>query len=558
MPFEANPMPVTPPQIPDSSVQGPVSDTLTAQDQSCVPRYDEWVSPTTPRDAFDAARSTRRVISVCREIFTDGDTPVSIYRKVAGSRPGTFLLESAEQGGVWTRFSFVGAENFGVLGEQDGKARWQPAAGELLTEERLLPGGVSHLAPVEALRHVYERWKSDPVFGLPPLASGFVGYLGWETVRQFERLADGPAEGPGLPSQRLSFVSELVVIDHRDGLVTLIVNVINDDLAKGADADTQWDDAQRRLDDLQDRLAAPASTPLATLDREAPAWPDRLTTEAEYLAGVEIAKRHIVDGDIFQVVLSQRFDLPCEAEPLNVYRVLRHLNPSPYLYLLSLEDNDGQPFAVVGSSPEALVTVHGDSVLTHPIAGSRPRGDSVEEDQQFERDLLADEKERAEHLMLVDLARNDLLRVCRSESVEVTEFMRVERFSHIMHIVSTVEGRLRSEHNSIDAFRATFPAGTLSGAPKPRALQIIDELEPVQRGVYGGVVGYFGFGGSADLAIAIRTATIRDGVAMVQAGGGIVADSVPELEELESRNKAAAPLRAVAIANTIQTFGGNA
>lgn len=515
------------------------------------------MSTTTPRDAFDAARSTHRVIPVCREIFADGDTPVSIYRKVAQSRPGTFLLESAEQGGVWTRFSFVGAGTFGTLGELEGRAVWRPAetSDEAVTEDRLLPGGVSGLAPVEALREVYERWKSAPLPGMPPLASGFVGYMGWETVRQFERLEHGPTEGPNLPAQGLSFVSELVVIDHRDGLVTLIVNVLNDDSVTEADAHAQWADAQRRLDDLQARLAAPAATPLGVLDRDAVAEPIRLTSEADYLAGVAVAKQHIVDGDIFQVVLSQRFDHRCDADPLDVYRVLRHLNPSPYLYLLSLEDNDGRPFAVVGSSPEALVTVHDDRVLTHPIAGSRPRGESIEEDQQFERDLLADDKERAEHLMLVDLARNDLLRVCRSDSVEVTEFMRIERFSHIMHIVSTVEGRLRPEQNSIDAFRATFPAGTLSGAPKPRALEIIDALEPVQRGVYGGVVGYFGLGGSADLAIAIRTATIRDGIAMVQAGGGIVADSVPELEDQESRNKAAAPLRAVAIANTLRTLG---
>lgn len=228
------------------------------------------------------------------------------------------------------------------------------------------------------------------------------------------------------------------------------------------------------------------------------------------------------------------------------------MNPSPFLYLVQLEDNEGVPFSVVGSSPEALVTVqeHG-HVMTHPIAGSRPRGETVEQDKQYARDLLADEKERAEHLMLVDLARNDLARVCEPGSVEVTEFMRIERFSHIMHIVSSVEGQVRPDQNPVDVFRATFPAGTLSGAPKPRALEIIDELEPVQRGVYGGVVGYFGLGGAADLAIAIRTATIRDGVAMVQAGAGVVADSVPETEDAECQSKAAAPLRAIAIANSL-------
>ena len=341
------------------------------------------------------------------------------------------------------------------------------------------------------------------------------------------------------------------MIDHREGTVVLLANVLNDGAA--GDAEEQWADAQARLDAMQRALAAPAASPLGALDREALPDAARLTEEADYLASVERSKRYIVDGDIFQVVISQRFDQPCSAEPLDVYRVLRHLNPSPYLYLLQLEDAGGRPFAVVGSSPEALVTVQERGhVMTHPIAGSRPRGATVDEDRQHERELLADEKERAEHLMLVDLARNDLLRVCEPSSVEVTEFMRIERFSHIMHIVSTVEGMLRQGQNPVDALRATFPAGTLSGAPKPRALQIIDELEPVQRGVYGGVVGYFGLGGAADLAIAIRTATIRDGVAMVQAGGGIVADSVPELEDQESRNKAAAPLRAVAIANTLR------
>ena len=518
---------------------------------------------TTTRAAFDAARASHAVIPVCREVFADADTPVGIYRKVAASRPGTFLLESAEQGGVWTRFSFVGAGSFGVLGEREGRAHWAPGAGSDgdicgIDEQRLLPGGVGGLAPVEALRAVYERWRAPQVEGLPPLASGFVGYLGWETVRQFERLEHGPSEGPGLPTQGLSFVSELVVVDHREGSVVLLANVLNDGAlgdpeSATATADEQWADAQARLDRLQRALATPVASPLGELDRGAMPEPRRVWGIDGYKAAVERAKQYIVDGDIFQVVPSQRFDQECTADPLDVYRVLRHLNPSPYLYLLQCEDAAGRPFAVVGSSPEALVTVQESGhVMTHPIAGSRPRGTTVDEDQQHERELLADDKERAEHLMLVDLARNDLLRVCDPSSVGVTEFMRVERFSHIMHIVSTVEGVLRDGQNPVDALRATFPAGTLSGAPKPRALQIIDEFEPVQRGVYGGVVGYFGLGGAADLAIAIRTATIRDGIAMVQAGGGIVADSVPELEEQESRNKAAAPLRAIAIANPLR------
>ncbi|QIM18355.1 anthranilate synthase component I [Leucobacter coleopterorum] len=510
---------------------------------------------TTTRAAFDAARASHAVLPVCREIFADADTPVSIYRKVAGGRAGTFLLESAEQGGVWTRFSFVGTGSFGVLGERDGRAHWVANPDDQsLSEERLLLGGVSELAPVEALRAVYERWRSPQVEGLPPLASGFVGYVGWDTVQQFERIEGGAVaagSGPGLPTQGLSFVSELVVIDHREGSVVLLVNVLNDD--ETVSGNDQWAYAQARLDSLQATLAAPASSPLGALDPDAMPYPTRRTTSAEFMETVNTAKRHIVDGDIFQVVPSQRFEQECLADPLDVYRVLRHLNPSPYLYLLQLEDNEGRPFAVVGSSPEALVTVQENGhAITHPIAGSRPRGATIEEDQQHERELLADEKERAEHLMLVDLARNDLLRVCQPDSVEVTEFMRIERFSHIMHIVSTVEGQVSEGNNPVDVFRATFPAGTLSGAPKPRALQIINELEPVPRGVYGGVVGYFGLGGAADLAIAIRTATIRDGIAVVQAGAGIVADSVPETEDAECLSKAAAPLRAVAVANTLR------
>lgn len=515
------------------------------------------MSFTTTREAFEAARADHSVIAVCREIFADADTPVAIYRKLAAGKSGTFLLESAEQGGVWTRYSFVGVGSFGVLTERGGQAHWVPDRRNGITAERLLPGGVSGLAPAEALRAVYEHWKqpqstlANATTGSLPLAHGFVGYLGWETVRQFERLPNGPASGAGLPTQMLSFVSELVVIDHREGSVVLLTNVLND--ADAEDAETQWRAAQTRLDALQAALSAPSSSPLGALNRLAQPTPQRLSSSETFMASVEQAKRYIVDGDIFQVVPSQRFDHPCEAEALDVYRVLRHLNPSPYLYLLEFEDHTGAPFAVVGSSPEALVTVHENGqVLTHPIAGSRPRGATVEEDQQHERELLADEKERAEHLMLVDLARNDLLRVCEPASVEVTEFMRVERFSHIMHLSSSVEGVLRAGMNPVDALRATFPAGTLSGAPKPRALEIIDELEPVQRGVYGGVVGYFGLGGAADLAIAIRTATIKDGVAMVQAGAGVVADSVPEREDAECISKAAAPLRAVAIANSLR------
>ncbi|MDA3148137.1 chorismate-binding protein [Leucobacter sp. UCMA 4100] len=505
---------------------------------------------TTTRAAFDQAAATNPIVSVCREVFADSDTPASIYRKVAASRPGTFLLESAEQGGVWTRFSFVGAGSFGVLSERDGRAYWAASPESAMTEERLLPGGVVSLEPLEAVQAAYERWKADQVDGLPPLTSGFVGYIGWDTIRQIETTLPDPGFGPAaVPVQGLSFVSELIVIDHREGSVILIANVLTDE--EGVPLDNAWDDAQARLDGLQRSLAASAAAPVATLNREAVTEAKRVTPQAEYLRLAQLTIDRIREGEAGQVVVSQRFDSECTADPLDVYRVLRHLNPSPYLYLLSYEGHDGEPFSVVGSSPEALITVNGGRVITHPIGGSKPRGTDASHDLQLEKELLADKKERTEHEMLVDLSKRDLSTFCVPESVHVSDLMRIERYSHVMHIVSTVEGELRPEESPVSALRATFPAGTLSGDPKPKALAIIDELETASRGVYGGVVGYFGLGGDADLAIAIRTATIRSGIATVQAGGGIVADSVPASEDEECRNKAAAPLRAVAIANTL-------
>ena len=500
---------------------------------------------TMQREDFERLLADRPVVPVTRVLFADGETPVGLYRKLAAGRPGTFLLESAEQGGVWSRFSFIGVDCFGVLGQEGDRAAWWGAA---LPAERLLDVPVSDLAPLEAVSAVYRRWASPAIPGFPPLTGGLVGYIGWEAVRQLEHLPDVPPADYEVPGQALVFVSELIVLDHRDGTVVLVANCLNDGRE---DVESMWADSQRRLDRLQEGLARPSAVSVGTLDVSAQPAPRARTRREDFLASVDAAKEHIREGDIFQVVISQRFEQDCPAEPIDVYRALRVLNPSPYMYLLSLEGPAG-PYAIVGSSPEALVKVTEGRVMTHPIAGSKPRGADPEEDLALEQSLLGDEKERAEHLMLVDLARNDLLRVCEAPSVAVTEFMRVERFSHIMHIVSTVEGTLRAGRDAVDVFRATFPAGTLSGAPKPRALEIIDELEPAQRGVYGGVVGYFGLTGDADLAIAIRTATIIDRVAYVQAGGGLVADSDPQSEFQESQNKAAAPLRAVAVANSLR------
>lgn len=496
----------------------------------------------TTRKQFDALLAEHRVVPVMRDLFADAETPVGIYRKLAMGAPGTFLLESAEQGGIWSRYSFIGVSSFGVLSQVAQAPCWLDYG---LSEERAI-GDLSGLSALEAVERVYLRWATPRVPGYPPLTGGLVGFIGWDAVRQIERLPDGPPADFAIPGQALSFVRELVVVDHRTGTVSLIVNVLND----GAESpEALWAGAQDSLDALQDQLAAPSESWVEEVDFATEPSP-RSRVEAEtFHSAVNVAKQYIREGDVFQVVLSQRFDHDVTADPLDVYRILRAFNPSPYMYLLSLAEPQGEPYWVVGSSPEALVKVERGRAVMHPIAGSRPRGETPESDADLATELLQDDKERAEHLMLVDLARNDLGKVCVAGSVEVTEFMQVERFSHIMHLVSSVEGTVRADAGPIETLRATFPAGTLSGAPKPRALEIIDELEPAARGLYGGVVGYLGFAGDLDLAIAIRTATISRGVARIQAGAGIVADSDPESEHQESHDKAAAPLRAVAVAN---------
>lgn len=499
----------------------------------------------TTREQFDDLLADHRVVPVIRELFADSETPVAIYRKLAAGAPGSFLLESAEQGGIWSRYSFIGVSSFGVLSQSGDSAVWLDYG---LSRARAL-GDEEFATPLDAVRRLHERWSTARVPGDPPLTGGLVGYIGWDAVRQIERLPNGPPADFPIPGQSLSFVRELVVVDHRTGAILLIANVVNDGTET---ADSLWRDAESALDSLQSRLAAPTRASVAEVDFAIDPKPRNRVDAETFRAGVAASKNYIREGDVFQIVLSQRFDLDVTADPIDVYRVLRALNPSPYMYLLSLAGADGEPLWVVGSSPEALVKVEHGRAYMHPIAGSRPRGDTPEADSELAAELSADEKERAEHLMLVDLARNDLQKVCEAGSVEVTEFMHVERFSHIMHLVSSVEGDLRAGVGPVDVFRATFPAGTLSGAPKPRALEIIDELEPAARGLYGGVVGYFGLSGDADLAIAIRTATISGGIARVQAGAGIVADSDPTSEYLESQHKAAAPLRAVAVANRMR------
>ncbi|MDP9416899.1 MAG: anthranilate synthase component I [Actinomycetota bacterium] len=486
---------------------------------------------------FRTLAKDRRVIPVTRRLLGDAETPVAAYRKLAGNRPGTFLLESAEHGRVWSRYSFVGARCAAVLTERDGAAVWTgtPPVG--------LPSGGD---PLSALRETVAALHTERLPDLPPLTGGLVGFIGYDAVRRLERLPELAEDDLRLPELAMMLATDLAVLDHADGSILLIANAINwDDTDERVDE--AWADAVARLDRMTRELAAPAPAAVAAYDAAAEPSFTRRTSAADYLTGVERAKEEIRSGEAFQVVLSQRFEQPTGADPLDVYRILRVTNPSPYMFLLRF---DG--FDIVGSSPEALVKVTEGRAMLHPIAGTRWRGATPEEDAALAAELLADPKERAEHLMLVDLGRNDLGRVCAPGTVEVVDFMSVERYSHVMHIVSTVVGRLAADRTAFDVLAACFPAGTLSGAPKPRAMEIIEELEPTRRGVYGGCVGYLDFAGDLDTAIAIRTALLRSGVAYVQAGAGLVADSDPAAEDAECRNKAAAVLRAVAVAATLR------
>ncbi|MFD4642509.1 anthranilate synthase component I [Lentzea sp. NPDC058436] len=491
------------------------------------------VSPT--REEFRELAVNRRVIPVVRKLLADAETPVGLYRKLGADQPGTFLFESAENGRSWSRWSFIGVRSSAALTATGGEAFWTG------TRPVGLPDGGD---PMKALRETIEVLRTDPLPGMPPLTGGMVGYIGYDAVRRLERLPVIAEDDLKLPEMVMLLATDLAALDHHEGTVTLIANAINwDDSTERVDA--AYDDAVRRLDEMTTALHTPAPPTAAVFSRPKPEF-RRRRSQAEHFAAVEKAKEAIRAGEAFQVVVSQRFEIDTDADALDIYRVLRATNPSPYMYLLRL---DG--FDIVGSSPESLVTVRDGKATTHPIAGTRWRSEDPEEDALLEKDLLADHKERAEHLMLVDLGRNDLGRVCKPGSVHVVDFFKVERYSHVMHIVSTVTGELAEGKTAYDAVAACFPAGTLSGAPKPRAMELIEELEPTRRGLYGGVVGYFDFAGDADTAIAIRTALVRDGVAYVQAGGGIVADSDPLAEDNECLNKAGAVLAAIATAQTM-------
>ncbi len=503
-------------------------------------------------EEFRRLAQDRRVIPVRTTILADSLTPIGIYRVlVADQDPpaaGTFLLESAAEGAQWSRYSFIGVSSKATLTTKDGQAYWQGS----------LPVGAPQGGdPVKAIQKTLEILHTAPLEDLPPLTSGLVGYLGWDLVRHWEKLPDRPQDDVNLPEFALNLVSDMAIHDNADGSLTLVANAVNFNNT-AENVDQAYQDALSRLEAMLAKLARPAQqTGVSRLKDQPERQPEDAAvkhtwSEQGFLDAVEKSKKNIVDGDVFQIVISRRFEVENRASALDVYRMLRRANPSPYMYLFNFADSSGQPFQVVGSSPEALVTLKDGLASTHPIAGSRPRGASYEEDQALAQELLADDKERSEHLMLVDLARNDISRIAVPGTVNVSQFMKVERFSHIMHISSTVTAQLHPDCSAYHVLRACFPAGTLSGAPKPRAMQLLDDYEPTARGIYGGVCGYFDFAGNMDMAIAIRTAVLKAGKAYVQAGAGIVMDSQPALEAEETVNKAAAPLRAIFAASELK------
>jgi anthranilate synthase component I len=498
---------------------------------------------TTTRAQFRALAAEHRFVPVTRKVLADSETPLSAYRKLAANRPGTFLLESAENGRSWSRWSFIGAGAPSALTVRDGEAAWIG-----VTPQDAPRGG----DPLAALRATMDLLATEPLAGLPPLSGGLVGFFAYDMVRRLERLPSLATDDLKLPDMLLLLATDVAAVDHHEGTITLIANAVN---WNGTDERVDWayDDAVARLDVMTEALGQPLPSTVATFGRPEPLHRSQRTLE-EYGAIVERLVGEIEAGEAFQVVPSQRFEMDTNADPIDVYRMLRVSNPSPYMYLLNIPKSDGSlNFSIVGSSPEALVTVKNGCATTHPIAGTRWRGQTEEEDILLEKELLSDEKERAEHLMLVDLGRNDLGRVCVPGTVRVDDYSHIERYSHVMHLVSTVTGRLAEGRTSLDAVTACFPAGTLSGAPKVRAMELIEEVEKTRRGLYGGVVGYLDFAGNADFAIAIRTALMRDGTAYVQAGGGVVADSNGPYEYSEAANKAKAVLNAIAAAETLKS-----
>ena len=490
------------------------------------------ISPS--RDDFHALAADHSVVPVWRELLADLITPVAAFARLCGDDQPGFLFESVEHGERWSRFSFVGRNPIATLVLRDG----------IVTVDGELPAAMPRdqgiLAAIEWLLAAY---RSPSLDALPPLHGGVVGYLGYDVVREVEDLAETPHDATGYPDAVMAVIGQLAAFDHFRQRVTLIDNVLVPDGATTADLDRLYDEAALRLKQLAADGASPLAEPMVDPPSPSPDLPDVTgsMTYSQWESAVEVAKERILDGDIFQVVLSQRFSFELGADPFDFYRVLRQVNPSPYMYFVRMPE-----LSLAGSSPEPMVKLVDNRVISRPIAGTRRRGATEEEDRRLGAELREHPKEIAEHVMLIDLARNDVGRVVEFGTEQVDEMMVLERYSHVMHLTSQVSGELAHGKTPIDVLRATLPAGTVSGAPKIRAMEIIDELEPVKRGPYAGVVGYIDFSGTIDTALAIRTPMVgADGIAHVQAGAGIVADSVAEHEDLECRNKARGLLSAV-------------
>jgi anthranilate synthase component 1 len=481
------------------------------------------------REEFERLASQGNLVPVVREILADLDTPLSLFRKLDDGST-SFLFESVEGGEKWARFSFIGTGARAIYEARNGLCRWTEN-GE--TREFRLEG--DPLVPLrERMASVHPAAPDD--LELPRFSGGAVGAVAWDWVRFVERIPDANRDDLEFPDVRFVIPETVVVYDNVRHLASLVREV---ELAPGDDPGVRYDEACAALEALRSRLKQPLPP------EEHPAIQRQMEVDAShtreaYHEMVKRAKEYIEAGDIFQVVLSQRFRIPLQVDPFLIYRHLRRINPSPYLIFLRAGER-----VIISSSPEILVRMEEGRIDLRPIAGTRPRGKTPDEDTRLEAELLADPKELAEHVMLVDLGRNDVGRVAEIGSVHVTDYATIERYSHVMHIVSNIEGRIRPEHDWLDLLRATFPAGTLSGAPKVRAMEIIDELETLRRGPYGGCVGYIDFSGNMDMAIAIRTMLIQDGWITLQAGGGIVADSDPEAEYQESRSKAQALIQAI-------------
>ncbi len=472
---------------------------------------------------FEALSKTHNVVPVWAEISADLETPVSAYMKLA-SENASFLLESVEQGERWGRYSFIGVDPFVVMVAHNGKVEYEPASGS----------ADSGSTPLEHLRSLLTSFSAPALPGLPAFFAGAVGYLGYDVVRYLEKLPQTTTADVDVPEMVIMCPRVIFAFDHLRQRITVVSNAV---------APEGRQEAIERAQALITKLGTPLSYEPVQPMTAPPVVPLSSMTEDEFRKAVEAAKEYIVAGDVFQVVLSHRLSTELKAYPFDVYRMLRLVNPSAYMFFIR-----HPTITLLGCSPEPLVKVQGRRVMQRPIAGTKPRGETEVKDQLLEQELLADEKVRAEHVMLVDLARNDIGRVAEYGSVKVEELMIVEKYSHVMHLVSQVSGELASGLTGLDALYASFPAGTVSGAPKIRAMEIIDELEPTRRGPYAGVAGYFDFRGDLDTCIALRTAYVTDGRIHVQAGAGIVADSDPKTEWEETLNKARALFEAVAMA----------